>query len=112
MGYRIKKILTVIENNLSKPLRANDLAQLVGVSVFRLHHLFTKEIGTSLSKYIKESRFQKARELLETTDLSIKEIRVKVGLANKTHFLEISRRNSVKLRLTIAKIFTNSKNGV
>lgn len=86
MDNRIKEILVKIENNLSESLTADSLAESVGLSYFRLLHLFKKEIGISLAKYIKEVRFQKARELIEISHLSIKEIRFKVGLANKTHF--------------------------
>ncbi len=56
------------------------------MSASRFQHLFKQEIGTSLTKHVKNLRLQKSRELLETTQLSVKEIRAKVGLRNKVHF--------------------------
>ncbi len=86
MNYRIEGILTEIGNHLSQTLTLQKLADSLDVSVSNFEHLFKQEVGISPTKYIKDLRLKKARELLETTQLSIKEIRVKVGIKNKAHF--------------------------
>ena len=40
----------------------------------------------SPGSYIRDLRVKKARELLETTSLSIKEIRLRVGMSDESHF--------------------------
>ncbi len=86
MDYRIKKILLKIESSFSHPLNVYDLAESLNVSVYHLQHLFKAEVGTSITKHIKNLRLQKARKCLENTDLSVKEIRVLIGSRNETLF--------------------------
>jgi AraC family transcriptional regulator of arabinose operon len=88
MDHRIEKILRKIENDISQKLVVRDLAASVNLSVSRLQHLFKQELGISLVKYINSLRLEKARLLLETTDLHVKEIRLKVGATHEAHFLE------------------------
>lgn len=92
MDYRIEELVKKIEFDLNRTPPIEELARVMGMSVSRLQHLFKKETGTSITKYIKELRLQKAREFLETTHLSIKEIRGKVGIANEPHFLHDFKR--------------------
>ncbi len=92
VDYRIEKILAEIKINLSHPLSIQALADNLNMSASRLQHLFKQEVGTSITKYIKNLRLDKARELLGTTYLSIKEIRVRVGLADKSHFFRDFRK--------------------
>lgn len=86
MDYRIEELLTKIHSDFTPTSNIKQLAEFVGVSVSYLQHLFKKEVGQSLAKYIKDLRLQKARELLETSHLSVKEIRLKIGWKGKAHF--------------------------
>lgn len=86
MDYRIEELLTKIHSDFSPTSNIKQLAESVGVSVSHLQHLFKKEVGQSLTKYIKDLRLQRVRELLETTHLSLKEIRLKIGWKRKAHF--------------------------
>jgi AraC family transcriptional regulator of arabinose operon len=70
----------------SRKLTAKNLAESVSLSTSRFQHLFIQEVGTGFVKYIKELRLQKACELLETTNLSVKEIRLKISATNNIHF--------------------------
>jgi transcriptional regulator GlxA family with amidase domain len=49
-------------------------------------YLFKSETRVSPGIYIKDLRIKKARELLETTSLSVKEIRLRVGMSDESHF--------------------------
>ncbi|HEX9919470.1 MAG TPA: helix-turn-helix domain-containing protein, partial [Pyrinomonadaceae bacterium] len=49
-------------------------------------HLFKAETGSSPARYLKALRLERARELLETTFLSVKEIRALVGFNDDSHF--------------------------
>jgi AraC family transcriptional regulator, arabinose operon regulatory protein len=61
---------------------------LVFLSPSRLAHLFKAETGVSPMRYLKTQRMQKAKLLLETTPLSIKEVMIYVGVNDKSHFIK------------------------
>lgn len=63
-----------------------ELAGAAGLSVSRLCHLFQRQVGTSPKRYLKVARLAKARELLETSNLSIKEVAAQVGLDHVGRF--------------------------
>jgi len=67
-------------------LTLNDMARTVNLTSFHFCHLFKAETGSSPAKYLKALRLERARELLETTFLSAKEIRALVGLHDESHF--------------------------
>ena len=62
------------------------MAGTVGLSRSRLKDLFRQETGMSIRAYSKELRPQRACELLRTTYLSIKEVRVQSGIPNGPNF--------------------------
>lgn len=74
--------------NLQQEVRPGKLAQRVNLSPSRLQHLFKAETGVSLTQHLKALRLERARELLETTFLSVKQIMTTAGLKNKSHFVK------------------------
>jgi transcriptional regulator GlxA family with amidase domain len=105
MDYRIKEILEKIENDFSRPITIPDLAASINVSVSHFEHLFKKEVQICAVKYIKNLRLEKACRLLETTHLSIKEIRFQVGVPNEAHFLNDFKRRFGKTPKNYRKNF-------
>ncbi|HEY0100668.1 MAG TPA: helix-turn-helix transcriptional regulator [Pyrinomonadaceae bacterium] len=67
-------------------LTLHDMARAVNLTTFHFCHLFKAETGRSPAKYLKALRLERARELLETTFLSVKEIRALVGVNDESHF--------------------------
>jgi transcriptional regulator GlxA family with amidase domain len=92
MDRRVQIIIAWMQGNLHREMLVDDLAEIVNLSASRLRHLFKDETRISLSHYLKELRMQRARHLLETTQLSIKQIRVSVGMQNKAHFTQDFKR--------------------
>lgn len=88
MDARIRKILLLMEDNLSLGLPLGRMAQSVNLSSSRLSHLFKSELGMSPAQYLKTLRMKKARGLLENTFLSVKEIAIQVGLGDGSHFVQ------------------------
>ena len=109
MDYRIKEILAKIENNISRPLVIRDLAKSINVSVSHFQHLFKREVHASPIKYINNLRLEKARELLVTSHLRVKEIRLKVGATNKAHFLRGFKRKFGETPNNYRKNFRNGE---
>jgi transcriptional regulator GlxA family with amidase domain len=75
-----------MRRDLRARLTLNDMARSVNLTSFHFCHLFKAETGRSPARYLKAVRLERARELLETTFLSVKEIRALVGLNDESHF--------------------------
>ncbi len=76
----------------SHPL--DELEQRLGISKYRLCRDFSKYIGTSPIQYLNQIRLSEARHLLRTTDLTIREVGLTVGIENTTHFINLFKKNT------------------
>lgn len=87
----VQKCCDYIEMNLGKKLRAADLAVLVGYSEYYITRKFREETGFFLNDYIKFARMERAKLLLQSTDLSILEIAEQLGFATRSYFSQAFR---------------------
>ncbi len=92
MDHRVQKVIGTMKSDLCCEVCPSDLAQVVNLSYSHLRHLFTVETGLSPAQYLKMLRLQHARQLLEETFLSVKEIMTKVGLKDESHFVRDFKR--------------------
>jgi len=111
MDYRIEELAVKIKSNLTQTLNIEQMAESINVSVSYLQHLFKREVGISIVKYVKELRLQAARELLETTHLSVKEICMKVGVTNETHFPLDFKQKFGRTPIEYRKNYRDNKKG-
>jgi transcriptional regulator GlxA family with amidase domain len=86
MEQRVLLVISLMRGDLHRKLSLEKLARQVGLSTSRLRHLFKSETGMSPTQYYKALRMQEAKELIETTFLSMKEIRSRVGIKDKDQF--------------------------
>ena len=87
MDQRIVRIQQIMRENLQRELCLSDLAQSVNLSVWRLSHIFRSNVGVSPIQYLRQLRMDRAKHLLETSFLSVKEIAHQVGLKDSSHFV-------------------------
>lgn len=87
MDYRIGKLVEQILENLRQPVSISDLAQSANVSIDHFHKLFKKETTFTPNQFIRHHRLERAKQLLETTNLRVKEIIHKVGIPDISHFV-------------------------
>ena len=87
MDQRVDKVLQIMRDDLRQELSLAGLAQSVNLSVWRLSHIFRSDVGMSPIQYLKFLRMEKAKYLLETSFLSVKEITHRVGLNDESHFV-------------------------
>jgi len=80
LDQRLKIVTNLMSDDLRRDLSLSELARHVKLSPSRLRELFKTETGMSRPEYLTALRTQKAKELIETTSLSIHEIRLRVGL--------------------------------
>lgn len=82
-------IISVIDQNYTLHLSLPQLAYLSGRSLSGFKRDFAAIYNTSPSKWIRERKLEKARELLSTTLFSIADISYMSGFENTTHFSRI-----------------------
>ena len=92
MDQRVQAVIRLMEENLRAELPLGRLAESVNLSPSRLHQLFKNATGTSPARHLKSLRLAEAKRLLETTFLSVKEIRISVGMDDESHFTRDFRR--------------------
>lgn len=83
----INSAINYIEENFKNPALSPELiADYVNISPNYLRTLFKNFANKSLSNYISEFRFNKAKILLKTTDLTVSEVSTAVGFINTNYF--------------------------
>jgi transcriptional regulator GlxA family with amidase domain len=87
MDQRVRAAITFMKTNLHRKVTPIEIAQSVRLSPAYLRELFKEEIGTSLARYRSELRLKRAKHLLETTFLSVKEVAASVAIDGVSHFV-------------------------
>ncbi len=82
----VETLRRYIREHISEELGRNELANLVFLNPDYLSHVFRERTGMSLVDFITAERMKKARELLSTTDQSIRDIALSVGYSNISYF--------------------------
>lgn len=86
MDQRVQRVKDLIEGNLDRELTVTKMARFVDLSVSHLQHLFKNETGQSPAHYMQALRLKRARELLESSSLSIKQIMIRIGTKDRSNF--------------------------
>jgi transcriptional regulator GlxA family with amidase domain len=86
MDRRVTWAIQQMERRMAEPLRIADLAVGVNLSVSRFTLIFRDSTGRSPAQHLRHLRLERARLLLETTFLSVKEVRALVGINDASHF--------------------------
>ena len=92
----ILRSLRYIHNNYTEKLRIPELAAMENLSNSRYCVLFNQTTGVPPSVYITGLRMRHACELLQNTDLNVKQISLLVGYADPHFFSKVFKAN-VKL---------------
>jgi transcriptional regulator GlxA family with amidase domain len=83
---RLLLVLELINENIRRQFMIRELAPIVNLSPGRLAHLFKSEVGVSPQRYANNVRLEKAKELLQSGVLSVKEISSEIGFPNVSSF--------------------------
>ena len=87
MDHRVQIVISLMKKDLRKELTLDEMSRVVNITPSHLCRLFKAETGGPPAKYFKQLRMQKAREMLETTPLSVKQIMSGVGILDESHFV-------------------------
>lgn len=86
MDSRVLQALKIIHSGLSLHLDAEKVARTLNLSSSRLRHLLKRDLGIPFGQYVKRARMDRAREILETSHLSVKQVMSEVGAQDRSHF--------------------------
>ena len=89
LGVAHPKLVAVVEEmglNLEDPLSQKELASKAGISTRQLERLFSKYMGLTPTKYYLNLRLNRAKQLLDQTNMSILSVALACGFISASHF--------------------------
>lgn len=89
---QLSQLLEYIRDNLLKPLSIDELADRVAMSRRSFTRHFAKATGMSVKEWVENERMRKAKDLLETTDLSIEVVAEESGFRSSVSFRQAFSR--------------------
>lgn len=87
-----QKVLQHIEDNYDKELSLKILASEFYVNTSYLGQQIKKETGKLFSAYLNELRIEKAKELLESTNMKASHVAKKVGYSDANYFYKVFKK--------------------
>ena len=90
---RVRAVIDFMNANIHRKIPMAELAEAVNLSTSHLSRLFKSDTGLPPGEYLSRLRMEKARHLLATSFLSIKQIMATVGYDSKSHFVRHFRKS-------------------
>lgn len=88
----VQNVISHISVNYGGDLSLNVLSKRFGISPNYLSSVFKRTAGIGISEYINITRSAVARNLLESTDMSVTEIATKCGFNGSSYFTQIFKK--------------------
>lgn len=82
-----------IKNNFSKDISLDDVSRVANISPYYFSKIFKEDTGENFIEYVTNIRIEKAKELLATTECSMKEICAMVGYSDPNYFSRSFKKN-------------------
>lgn len=96
-NYEVLKedILAYLEENYGdRELTQTKVADHFCISVYSMSRVFKKQFGVGFAEYINGKRLEKAKQMLQTTEIPIKEIASCAGFADANYFSRIFKKDT------------------
>jgi two-component system response regulator YesN len=90
----ISQAVQYIDQNYAENIALNDLAELVHLSPAYLSRRFHQEQGMPIRNYITLKRMERARYLLQSSNLPVREISEACGFSNISYFYRICKEHT------------------
>ncbi|SEQ24436.1 two-component system, response regulator YesN [Lachnospiraceae bacterium NE2001] len=88
----IDKARDYINANYQKDISLDEVSREINISPYYFSKVFKEATGQNFIDYLTGLRIEKAKELLDNTDMSMKEICVEVGYSNPNYFSRIFKK--------------------
>ena len=89
----IRNITAYIDQHYQEAISSETMARITGVTPHYFSEYFKKQCGICFCDYVNQVRLFRAMNLLDTTDLSIKEIAASVGFYSQAYFTRMFTRH-------------------
>lgn len=101
--------IAYIKTHYAQQLTNTQLSEMTGYHAYHLNRLFLRHTGTSIHRYILNTRINEAKKLLLNTDSTLAQIAETVGFNSNTHFSSYFRQS---VGITPLEFRTQFKNRV
>ena len=91
---KLTLVLDLIESDLSEDLSLKVLAGAAGLSEYHFLRMFKQSTGLTPHQYVINQRIERAKELLQKTEMNITEIAYLLGFSTPAHFTHHFRRKT------------------
>jgi len=90
--WQIRKVTSHVDANLDRPIRNEELANLVRLNPSHFGRAFRNSFGEPPHEYVIRRRVERAQGLMLSTAASLSEIALDCGLADQSHLTRLFRR--------------------
>lgn len=90
---RIVRILDYINDNLSKAISIDELADKACLTKSYLIRVFRRHLGITPLQYVIQKKIQYTQTLLLESDITVQEVARAIGIADVSYFIRIFRKN-------------------
>ena len=94
--HKLRRAIALIDHHLSDEeegrVALRTVANDVHMSYFHFSRAFKQSMGMTATNYIAERRIERAKKMLEETELPISEIALRSGFSSQSHFTTAFRR--------------------
>lgn len=94
--HKLRQAISLIDHHLSDEeegrVALRTVARAVSMSYFHFSRAFKQSMGMTATGYIAERRIERAKRMLEETELPISEIALRSGFSSQSHFTTAFRR--------------------
>lgn len=92
----VKEAINFIENNYSRPIKIQDIANNLSIDRSYFTNIFKKALQKTPQEFLLEYRMNKACELMKNPGLSISNIALSVGYTDAFNFSKMFKKNKGK----------------
>lgn len=88
----VRKSIQYMKENVEEDVSREDVAAHVNLNPAYLSRLFKKETGQNLIDYLIEAKMGRAKQLLDSTSMTVSSIAQQVGYSNFSHFTKMFKK--------------------
>ncbi|MEV5965917.1 AraC family transcriptional regulator [Kribbella sp. NPDC051952] len=92
MHPAVRTVQRLLDREFHQRWSLRDLADRVGLAPSYLAELFADQLGQPPHRYLNERRIDRARQLLDTSDVTITALALSLGFSSSQHFARVFRQ--------------------
>ena len=106
----VLQAMDYIDQHLQEPMSVKGIAETVGLSPSYLSTIFKKETGQAVSEYVRTSRIESAKLLLQYTEYSCLEIAEYLCFSSDSHFSRLFKEQTGQTPRQFRKQYSRQRN--